>query len=253
MNRSLRRLGITFITAAMLSLSPLHAQNANPQKSEPRAEQSSTQSKKTESPRNPNAVVGSELAEASKAAEGEPEDQTTGLRHSVAVKWIAKKTGISVETAYWIAMFINFAIVFAAIAWLMKSQLPSYFRTRNEAIQRGILEARAASEDARRRLSEIEARLSKLDAEVAEIRTSSESESVTEEARIRAAAETDVKRVLESAEQEIEAATRQARRELKALAAGLAVDLAARKLQVDEATDEALVRDFVSHLGRDGE
>ncbi len=214
------------------------------QSTEPRASQ----------PTNPNAAVSRELVEASKAAEGEPEnkDQATGLKHSTAVQWIAKKTGISVETAYWIAMAINFAIVFVAIGALMKSQLPGYFRSRNEAIQRGIQEARAASEDAKRRLADIEARLSKLDSEVAQVRASAETESADEEGRIRLAAETDVRRILDSAAQEIDASARQARRDLKALAAGLAVDLAARKLQVDQATDESLIRNFVSQFGKDG-
>ena len=248
MKTSLRIL-ISFL---ILTFGLLYAQEPA-QKSEPAAQSSSEPAKKAE-PRNPNVVVGRELVEASKAAEGEPEekDQTVGLKHSSMVQKLAKLLGISVETAYWIAMFVNFAIIFIAIVMLMKSQLPNYFRSRNEAIQRGIQEARAASDDAKRRLGDIEVRLSKLDAEVARIRASAETESAAEEARIRAVAESDVRRILESAEQEIDAASRQARRDLKSLAAGLAVDLAERKLQVDQATDESLVRNFVAQLGKGG-
>jgi F-type H+-transporting ATPase subunit b len=251
MSNYLRKFAFAIVAAVLLSCTPLHAQEPQ-QKSEPAAQQSAEQ--KPNQPTNPNTAVSKELVEASKAAEGEPEkeDQATGLKHSVAVRWIARKAGISVETAYWIAMGLNFAIVFFAIVALMRSQLPGYFRSRNEAIQRGIVEARAASEDAKRRLTDIEARLSKLDSEVAEVRAEAEKESAAEEARIRAAAEADVKRILESAEQEIDAAARQATRDLKSLAAGLAVDLAARKLHVDQATDESLVRNFVSQLGKDG-
>jgi F-type H+-transporting ATPase subunit b len=251
MKISLRYVLVVLTAFLVLSLVPIRAQESQ-KKPEPTAP--SSQQKDTRS-HNPNAAVGRELAKASKTAEGEPEekeDQTAGLKHSTAVQWIAKKTGISVEMAYWIAMFINFAIVFVAIAALMKSQLPNYFRTRNEAIQRGIQEARAASEDAQRRLKDIEVRLSKLDTEVSQIRASSETESAAEEARIRAAAEADAKRILESAEQEIDAASRQARRDLKSLAAGLAVDLATRKLQIDQATDESLIHNFVAQLGKDG-
>lgn len=232
-----------------------------PQKSETPAQQPSAEQQqqpsseqKSQHITNPNAAASRELVEASKAAEGEPEkeDQATGLKHSTAVRWIAKITGLSVESAYWIAMAINFAIVIIAIAWFMKSSLPGYFRSRNEAIQQGIQEARAASDDAKRRLADIEVRLSRLDTEVADVRASAEKESAAEEARMRAAAEADAARIVESAEKEIEAASRQARRDLKVLAAGLAVDLAARKLNVDEATDESLVRNFVSQLGKDG-
>jgi len=234
---------------AVLSLGASHAQQqqAKPKAAEPTSAQSSES-------HNPNAVVGRELVKETKISEGEEEekDQTTGLKHSSMVQRMAKLFGISVESAYWIAMFVNFAIIFVAIGAAMKSKLPSYFSSRNEAIHRGIVEARNASEDAKRRLADIESRLSRLDSEVAQIKVSSEQESAAEEARIRAAAEADAKRILVAAEQEIEAAGRQARRDLKALAADLAVDLAARKIQIDSATDESLVRNFVAQLGKDG-
>ncbi len=44
-----------------------------------------------------------------------------------------------------------------------------------------------------------------------------------------------------AAEQEIAAASRVAQRDLKSFAAGLAVDLAEKKIHVDDATDKALV------------
>ena len=251
MKKFLRSFAILLIAIGAVSAVAVRAQEAG---SKPEANAPQQQNEPGHVT-NPNAAASRELVKESKAAEGEPEpgDQTAGLKHSTMVQKIAKAFGISVETAYWIAMFINFGIIFLAIGWAMKSKLPAAFKARNESIQRGIAEARAASEDARRRLSDIEARLSKLDVEVTDIRSSAEKESAAEEHRIRAQAETDVKRVLESAEKEIDAVSKQARRDLKTFAAGLAVDLATRKLQVDEATDEGLVRDFVSQLGKDGQ
>ncbi len=252
----------------VLSLTPMHAQEAGSkpeaapaasagQSAQPATSEQQPAGEATAHPENPNAAVGQELAKESNAAKEGPEakeeqGENEGLKHSTAVKWMAKTFGISIDAAYWIAMGINFAIIFLAIAWAMTKNLPGVFRARNEAIQRGLAEARAASEDAQRRLADIETRLSRLDAEVADIRANSEKESAAEEARVREAAEADVKRVLESAENEIDAAGRQARRDLKALAANLAVDLAARKLQIDQETDENLVRTFVSQLGKDG-
>ena len=260
-----RRIALLILSFALLTFAPVRAQDEPGSKPETKATSGAAQSEPKQGepageasqarPANPNRVVGKELVEASKAAEGEPEkgDENIGLKHSSAVRWMAKTFGISVEMAYWIAMAFNFAIVAIAILWFMKSSLPGYFKSRNEAIAKGIEEARAASADAQRRLTDIEQRLSKLDTEVAKIKTSAEAESAAEEARVRAAAEHDVKRILEAAEQEIDAAGRQARRDLKSLAAGLAVDLAARKLQIDQETDESLVRNFVSHLGKDGQ
>ncbi len=57
---------------------------------------------------------------------------------------------------------------------------------------------------------------------------------------------------MQAAETEITAIARNARRELKGYAASLAVDLAARRIRVDEPTDHALVREFVDQLGKDG-
>ena len=53
-------------------------------------------------------------------------------------------------------------------------------------------------------------------------------------------------------ETEVTAIARNARRELKSYAATLAVDLASRKIKVDDTTDQALLREFVGQLGKDG-
>ena len=86
-----------------------------------------------------------------------------------------------------------------------------------------------------------------------EIRAEAEREAAAEEQRMRAAAEEDKRKVVESAEAEIAAIARSARHDLKSFAASLAVDIAAHKIKVDDNTDQALVRQFVSHLGKDGE
>ena len=76
------------------------------------------------------------------------------------------------------------------------------------------------------------------------MRDAAEKEAAAEEARIKAAAEEDARKIVESAEQEIAAAAKLARRELTAYAANLAVYLAARQIKVDASTDQALVREF---------
>jgi len=73
------------------------------------------------------------------------------------------------------------------------------------------------------------------------------------EERLRAAAEEDKRKMMEAAESEIAAMARNARNDLKSFAASLAVDIAARKIKVDDSTDQALVRQFVGNLGKDGE
>jgi F-type H+-transporting ATPase subunit b len=136
--------------------------------------------------------------------------------------------------------------------FLLRGRIPALFRNRTDSIQTAIREARAASAEATARLQAVEARLAKLDSEVSGIRAEAEKQAVAEEQRIHAAAEEDKNRVVESAKIEIDAIARNARRELKSYASTLAVDIAAKRIHVDESSDQALVREFVDQLGKDG-
>ena len=177
---------------------------------------------------------------------------TTEKAAHTAEGW-GSKLGLSPGVSFAISLGVNFAGIALFIWVLLKSKLPQAFRERTAAIQKGIHEAQAASADANRRLGDIEARLSKLDTEIADIRQSAEREAAAEEERIRKAAEHDAQKIVEGAEAEIQAFARNARRELKGYAASLAVDLAGRRIKVDEPTDRALVREFVGQLGKDGQ
>lgn len=203
---------------------------------------------------NPNSKPEGELTTASEKAsvEGEEEEEYTELKQSASVRWVAKKLGTSPKTAYWILFITNFALLFGAIVFFARKTLPMVMRSRTQDIQKGIEDARKASAEATVRLSEIEARLAKLDGEIAVLKNTAEADFSAEEARIKQQAELDARHVIESAEQEIVAATRSAQRELKTFAAELAVSLAEKKIKVDPQTDEALVRGFVSQLGKDG-
>jgi F-type H+-transporting ATPase subunit b len=110
-------------------------------------------------------------------------------------------------------------------------------------------EAQKASEEARRRLAEIESRLMKLDVEIGMMRDAAEKEGAAEEVRIKAAAEEDARKIVASAEQEIASAAKAARRQLTAHAADLAVGLAQKQIRVDAVTDQGLVRNFSGQLG----
>ncbi len=207
---------------------------------------------------------GSAHAETSATANHEPangeseEDELAQFKHSRSVRWVAKVTGLRPHSAYWLCVLLNFAVIAGTIFYFSKKHLPSLFRNRTAAIQKAMQEARQASEEANRRLAEIENRLSRLGAEIAGMNAAGEKEAAAEELRIKAAAEEDARKIVESAESEIAAAAKLARRELTAYAANLAVSLAARQIKVDTATDQALVRGFANQLspktktGQDG-
>jgi F-type H+-transporting ATPase subunit b len=195
-------------------------------------------------------------AEQSAKHEGEQQLENGGeadaIRNAPAVKWIARHTGLTNDQAYWLCIGLNFAVIFFAVAGLLRKTLPGYFKGRTTTIQKGIEEARTMSEDARRRLAEVEGRLSRLDADIAAMQREADENAKAEEQRLLAAGEEERRRIVASAEQEIEMAANSARRELKAYVAELAVQLAEKKIRVSNDTDEALVRAFTAQMGKDG-
>jgi F-type H+-transporting ATPase subunit b len=182
---------------------------------------------------------------------GEILAKTTEQAAHTAEKW-GQTLGIGPKASFTLSVGFNFLALFVFCYVLIKSKVPQAFRERTATIQKGIREAQAASAEAARRLTDIEARLSKLDSEVEQIRAAAEREAAAEEARIRQAAEEDKHKVVEAAQTEIDAIARNARRELKGYAASLAVDLASQQLRIDDATDHALIREFADQLGKDG-
>jgi F-type H+-transporting ATPase subunit b len=193
---------------------------------------------------------GGQLAHESKEAAGEEKDEMAEFKQSASVRLIARLTGLKdPQKAYWLSVVLNFVVIAAAIVWAARKYLPGMFRDRSAAIQKAMQEAQMASEDARRRLAEIESRLMKLDGEIGLMRNAAEKEGAAEEARIQAAAEEDARKIVTSAEQEISAAAKAARRQLTAYAADLAVGLARKQIHVDAATDQTLVRNFAGQLG----
>ena len=192
-----------------------------------------------------------ELAKETREAMGEDEENAD-LKHSPSVRWLANKIGLTVHQVHLLMFVANFLIIVFLTYWFARKSVPAMLRSRTESIQRALEEGRTASADANRRLAEIEARLSKLDSEVASMLAQSEKEAEAEETRIKQAAEEDIRKVVQAAEQEIALATKQARRELASHTADLAVALARKQIHVDSATDRALVSNFAGKLSSGG-
>lgn len=198
------------------------------------------------------APAGTDVAAAHESKESGEEDQAAQFRKSPSVQWVAKTTGLSLENAYWLSMGVNFAIIAGVLLWASRKFLPGFFRSRTESIQKAMAEAKKASEEARQRLTDIESRLNKLDSEIAAMQKQAERDTADEEARIKAATEEDVRKVIEAGELEIVAAGKAARRELTRYAADLAVSLAQTQIQVNDSQDEALLRGFARQLSGPG-
>ena len=173
-------------------------------------------------------------------------------RHAPVVQAIARFFHMKTETAAQIFEDFNSGVLLFAIAFVLWKYLPKMFRNRAEILQKDLIAARLATEDANRRLAEVEARLLRLDSEIDSIRRQVEHEAVEDEKRIHATLETERERIIASAEQEIGAVQAAAQRDLKKFAADLAIDHAMRKIQLSNDTDRALVREFGKSLKNSG-
>jgi F-type H+-transporting ATPase subunit b len=182
----------------------------------------------------------------------DPHSETEEYRHSAAVQSIARMMHVKTETAAQIFEDINSGILILVVVVLLVKVVPGILRKRSATLQKDLTLAHAATEDANRRLAEVEARLSRLDTESEAIRLQAEKDSVEDEKRIAAALELERERIVASAEQEIAATQAAAQRELKKFAADLAIDQAMRKMQLSSDTDRALVRDFSKGLAGGG-
>jgi F-type H+-transporting ATPase subunit b len=187
----------------------------------------------------------------SHAKEKQEEDENDQYRHSDTVRALGAKLGLNAEQAATAFTVLNFAVLAALIGWFLVKNLPKTFRDRNTTLQKQLVDARTATEEASARLNSVEDRLSKLDGQIAAMRVQAEKDSAHDEERIKASVEDDKKKILAAAEQEIAAATATAQRQIQQYAAELAIEQAARKLVVTAETDRLLVQNFAQRLTGD--
>jgi F-type H+-transporting ATPase subunit b len=178
-------------------------------------------------------------------------DESAEYRKSPMVRKMGKMLGMDADHSATAFEVTNFALLAILVVWGAAKILPGALRGRNEAIQKHLVDAKLATEEARARLSSVEERLSRLDGEIAAMRTQAEQDSAKEELRVQASVEEEKKKILASAEQEIAAATMHAQKQLQQHAAELAIEQAARKLVVTAETDRLLVQGFAQRLAGD--
>jgi len=184
----------------------------------------------------------------SPAKDQQEQDENDAYRHSAMVQKLGRMLGMNADQAATAFEVTNFVILAVLVGGLLVKIMPKLIRDRNTAIQKGLTDARTATEEARGRLDNVEGRLAKLDGEIAAMRAQAEQDGAAEEKRLKAAVEEEKKRIVEAAEQEIAAATSHAQRALQQFAAELAIEQAARKLVVSAETDRLLVQSFAHRL-----
>jgi F-type H+-transporting ATPase subunit b len=208
------------------------------------ARTATTQAESAASPSNTDAASAKpDQKEEEDADENDPYKKSANV--TMFGKWFKLETG----TASVIFWFINFAILAGALGWGLLKALPKMFRTRGEGIQKQLVDARTATEQANARLAEVEKKLAKLDEEIAAISKNSEADIAAEEARMKSALEAEKHRIVAASEQEIASATVLAQRQIRQMAAELAVDHAIKQINVTGKTEKLMVEEFAETIG----
>lgn len=179
----------------------------------------------------------------------EEEDENKAFLESPTVAAFGKLLGMNPEQSATVFQVLNFLVLAVLLGWALLRALPKFFRTRTGHIQKQIVDARSATEEANARLNLVEQRLGRLDDEIAALKAQAEKDATVEEARVRAAVDDEAGKIVAAAEQEIMSAATQARRQIQQYAAELAIEQAAKKLAVTAETDRLLVQEFARRLG----
>ncbi|HXP88947.1 MAG TPA: ATP synthase F0 subunit B [Bryobacteraceae bacterium] len=148
----------------------------------------------------------------------------------------------------------NFAILAAGLGYFIGKHAPGMFKARTAEIQKGIAEAQQVKRDAEKRAAEVDAKMTRLGADIEAFRAQAKTEMEREGARIRQETTAQIEKIHQQSALEIEFAGKTARRELREYAAQLALDLAKQRIQqrMTPALDAALVAGFVADLERQG-
>jgi F-type H+-transporting ATPase subunit b len=156
------------------------------------------------------------------------------------------------STIGWVVKWLNFAIVFGGIAYLIVKSGASAFRARAEKISAAIGEAARAREAAEQQQRETQEKLANLEKEVAEMRAAAKRDAAAEAQRLRELARAEAEKIEKVAQAEIAAAERAARLELKTAGARRAVEEAEALLrkELTPQGEAQLFHAFVAELER---
>jgi F-type H+-transporting ATPase subunit b len=147
--------------------------------------------------------------------------------------------------------WLNFLIVFGAIAYVIAKYGGAYFRGNAKAIAADIHEATAAKAEADRELREVEAKIARLDRDVAEMREEARRNWAAEAERLRVSGLAEIDKINQAARGELAASERAAQQQLREIAASMAVERAAA-LVSSRMNMEVRARMFHSFLGELG-
>jgi F-type H+-transporting ATPase subunit b len=167
---------------------------------------------------------------AAEGAEPDPADSTAGL----------------------IFRWLNFLIVFGGIIYLIAKHGGAFFRGNAKEIAASIMEATATKAEAERELHEVEAKIQRLDQDVAALREEAQRNWAAESERLRASAQAEIEKIAHAAREELAASERAAQQQVRELAASMAIERASALVSSMMNTEvrSRMFQSFLRELGR---
>jgi F-type H+-transporting ATPase subunit b len=126
---------------------------------------------------------------------------------------------------------VNFVLLFGALAYFLATPIKNFLAKRTTDIRAALDEARAAREDAERRLAETRARLAALEGDADRMKSEAEAEGRRARDGIRQLAEAEAARIRKLAAEEVEHQVKAGVQELKERTLELAAELAAEGMK----------------------
>jgi F-type H+-transporting ATPase subunit b len=144
----------------------------------------------------------------------------------------------------------NFAILAAGLGFLIAKNAGPYFAGRGSEIRKGLDEARQMRAEADARAAAMEQKLANLGAAIEALRQHGRAEAAAEAERLHKETEREAAKIQEHAGREITSALKAAQAELQRHAAGLAIELARKKIQdrMSPADQDALIGEFIAGM-----
>ncbi|HUA63139.1 MAG TPA: ATP synthase F0 subunit B [Verrucomicrobiae bacterium] len=154
------------------------------------------------------------------------------------------------EDSLLIWKWANLVVLAGGLGYLMAKSLPPLFAARTQAILKDMLESQKVRQEADARAAEVDRRLDAIDQEIAALKAESHAETTAEADRLAKHAAGEIARIRAQAEREISDAGKTAQKELRRYTAGLAIELAGKKIgaRMTPANEDRLVRGFVRDL-----
>lgn len=147
--------------------------------------------------------------------------------------------------------FLNLFLFFGILFYFLRRPLSESLLARRESIKRELMKAQEERSAALAKLVEVEARLSRLDAEIETARAQTQREAAEEKDRITRTTEAEMRKLREQARREIESAGKVARQDLRRYAAEQSAKLAEELIRGDMRAedDSRLMKEYVEELG----